>query len=119
MNNVAREYEFKSTERTYRKLADMAGEKILAVEHLELIANFSFIPKTQQIITQKLSKYNIDPHKFSVSFDSCTFEFYPKTLKVFVYIYEFHYSFEFTKPQWLGQPRSKNTEMVLLGKTPD
>jgi len=118
MNVIAKQYTIKAQERTYKKLSDMAGEEILDVVNLELIANFSFIPRTQEIIKKHLEPYGVDAHKFSVCFDSCTFEFYPKQLKVRVYIYQYHYSFEFTKPQWLGQPVSKNTDAILLGKSP-
>lgn len=113
------EYKKKSVfKRRYKRLSDVKSERILATVQLELMANFSFIPKSQEIIRHYLEPYNIDAHDFSIHFDGATFEYYPKQLKVTVYIFENYYSFDFTKPQWLGQPLSKNTDAMLLGKAP-
>lgn len=118
MGAIGDTYETKVRKRAYKRLNDLKGEKILATVQLELMANFSFIPRSQNIIRYYLEPYGIDAHKFSIHFDGATFEYYPKQLKVTVYIFEHYYSFDFTKPQWLGQPLSKNTDAMLLGKAP-
>lgn len=110
------DYEERSYNRPYKKLKDINGERLISTETLELIANFSFVPQTQKIIESKLAKYGIDCHEFSVHFDGATFEYFPKQLKVKIYIFQFCYSFDFTQPQHLGQPLSKNTDQMLLGK---
>lgn len=116
--DLAKNYKKETIKRSYKRLSDLVGQEILASVDLELIANFSFVPASQNIIKQKLSCYRIDAHDFSIHFDGATFEYYPKQLKVTVYVFQNHYSFDFTKPQHLGQPRSKNTETMLLGQTP-
>ncbi len=115
---LVQHYKKEVEKRPYKRLLELAGDEVLFVSRFELIANFSFVPASQNIIKQKLSCYRIDAHDFSIHFDGATFEYYPKQLKVTVYVFQHHYSFDFTKPQHLGQPRSKNTETMLLGQAP-
>ncbi len=96
----------------------MKGMEIIKTIPLEIIANFSFIPQTQDRLRHYLEPWGIDVHDFSIHFDGATFEYYPKQLKATVYIFEDCYSFDFTKPQHLGQPLSKDTDAMLLGKSP-
>lgn len=116
--NLAKDYIKKSVNRHYLKLNEVQGLEILHTIPLDIIANFSFVPQTQERLSQYLTPWGIDVHGFCIYFDGATFEYYPKQLKVIVYIFEDCYSFDFTKPQWLGQPLSKNTEAMLLGKAP-
>ncbi len=101
----------------FSPLRETTEKEILAAIPLDLIANFSFIPASQDKIKRALSPYGINAEEFCIRFDGATFEFYPKQLKATVFIYVDCYNFEFTKPQWLGAPLSKNTEKMLLGKT--
>lgn len=79
------------------------------------MANFTCIEPMQRLIAHHLTPYGIDAQAFSVHFDGATFEYFPKILNVRVFIFPDTYSFDFTKPQWLGSPRSRKTEQLLLG----
>lgn len=102
-------------ERRYKLLRDVAGEDVLAEIPLKLMANFTCIEPMQQMIAHHLAPYGINPQSFSVYFDGSTFEYFPKILSVRVFVFRDSYSFDFTKPQWLGSPRSRKTEQLLLG----
>lgn len=118
MKALSNKYLNQVKKRAYVRLRETVEQEIIATETFELIANFSFVPQTQAVIKRKLEKYDIDSYDFSIHFDGATFEYFPKQLKVTVYVFQHHYSFDFTKPQHLGQPRSKGTEIMLLGRAP-
>ena len=107
-----------SQKKVYRKIRDTRGLEILHAIEMKIPANFSIAEPCKSNIAHKLEPYGIDGLEFCIMFDGATFEYFPKLLYVTVFIYEDYYSFEFTKPQWLGAPLSKKTDQALLGHDP-
>ena len=83
---------------------------------MELPANFAFVGNTPDQVAKLVEPYDIDALELCLLFDGATFEYYTKRLKVAIYIYDQpYYSFEFTKPQWLGAPPSKHVSALVPG----
>ena len=107
-----------SGKKQYRKIRDTKGLDILHTIEMKIPANFSVVEPAKSNIARRLGPYGIDGWEFCIMFDGATFEYFPKLLYVTVFVYETYYSFEFTKPQWLGAPLSKKTDQALLGHAP-